>query len=108
MTTNLTPELKKQLDDESKEYATMFKYGKEYRQNAHFDGAKSYALKWQEAEQRAERHEKALRDIKGKAMDGIFPSIPIENMGAQMCIEIEKIATEALTPKQTTDDKANG
>lgn len=45
----------------------------------------------------------ALEDIKDKAASGIFPHLPVETMGAQMCIEIEKIASEVLKPKQKTN-----
>lgn len=57
-----------------------------------------------EGEQKAERYEKALFEIQFKATSAIFPHLPVETVGAQMCIEIEQLATRALTPKQTTDD----
>lgn len=57
-----------------------------------------------EAEQKAELYEKTLFEIQFKATSAIFPHLAVETVGAQMCIEIEKLATRALTPKQTTDD----
>lgn len=58
----------------------------------------------QAAEQRAERYEKALFEIQFKATSAIFPHLPVETLGAQMCIEIEKVATEALTSKTGSDE----
>lgn len=64
--------------------------------------------KLQQAEAKAKRYQDALFEIQFKATSAIFPHLPVETLGAQMCIEIEKIATRALTPKQTTDDTVNG
>lgn len=58
-----------------------------------------------EAEQRAERYEKALKAAQVKAKQGIFPHLPVETMGAQMCTEIDQLVTEALTPKTSTDEQ---
>lgn len=108
----LTEQLQKQLDAEAKGEAKkltgrvpIFRMGYE---SGYFDGAETYALKWQAAEQRAERYEKALKEIRAKAKRGIFPHLPVETMGAQMCIEIDQHITDLLTPKQTTNDTANG
>lgn len=106
MTTNLTPELQKQLDEESKEYAAMFKYGKEYRQNAHFDGAKSCVLKWQEAEQKAARYEKALKEIADRPTT---KEVEISKKdGAIAYNAIIEEAREALNPKQPNHDTDSG
>lgn len=63
-----------------------------------------YAEKWQEAQQLVERYEKALKEIQAKAQRGIFPHLPVEIMGAQMCIEIDQYVTDLLTPKTGSDD----
>lgn len=64
-----------------------------------------YADKWQAAEQRAERYEKALKEVQAKAKRGIFPHLPVEVMGAQMCIEIDQYVTDLLTPKTGSDER---
>ncbi len=42
----------------------------------------------------------ALRKIKEKADSGIFPHLPVETVGAAMCIEIDKICDAALAQFQ--------
>lgn len=109
----MTPELQKQIEQEAKEYAQKrcddFEGKKHLHRKtllmyAHQSGATGYAEKWQAAEARAERMEKALREIKFKATSAIFPHLPVETVAAQVCIEIEQLATETLTPKTGTDE----
>lgn len=104
----LNEQLQSELDQEAKAEAKkltgrvpVFRMGYEA---GHYDAAEKYALKWQEAEQQAERYEKALKDIWTKAKRGIFPHLPVETMGAQVCIEIDQYIAELLTPKQTPDE----
>lgn len=109
---NLTTELQKQIEQEAKAEAKkltcrvpMFKFGYE---GGYGDAGEKYAVKWQEEKELRERYEKALREIQAKAKYGIFPHLPVETMGAQMCIEIDRYITELFTPKQTNDDTVNG
>jgi hypothetical protein len=46
--------------------------------------------------ERSEKLMRTMQDIVKLADRGIFPHLPVENMGAQMCIEIDKVAREAL------------
>lgn len=110
---NLTLELQKQIEQEAKSSAANFNYypGSEEcgdLESAYVTGASKYALKWQAAEARAARYEKALREIQAKAKRGIFPHLPVETMGAQMCIEIDGYITELFTHKTSTGDTDNG
>lgn len=109
----MTPTLKAQLEQESKDYAQ-----KQYEQfenkkhmhlktmmyYAHLAGAKEYAEKWQEAEQRALKFEKALNYIgafhKGTEAD----VVDCETLEQVYNIMIET-AREALTPKTGSDDQ---
>lgn len=50
--------------------------------------------------ERAEKMEAALQAIVKLADRGIFPDLAVESMGAQMCIEIDKVAREALAWKE--------
>lgn len=38
----------------------------------------------------------ALKEVQAKAKRGIFPHLPVETMGAQMCIEIDNYINEKL------------
>lgn len=109
----LNKQLQAQIEQEATSSAANFHYypGSEQfedMESAYETGAKKYALKWQQSEQRAARYEKALKEIQAKVNKGIFPHLPVETMGAQMCIEIDQYITDLLTPKQGTDDAANG
>jgi hypothetical protein len=78
-------------------------------------GAETYAELWQASEVSAKERgeiitqlnnrltnlETALREIQAKAKRGIFPHLPVETMGAQMCIEIDGYITDLFTPKTT-------
>lgn len=103
MTPPLSPELEQQIDNEATEAATVGAWTQEdhagnktihrpyvngVRKEFYKKGAIPYAELWQQAEQRAERYEKALKDIaSGKGL-------------AQL------IAQQVLfTPKITTNDK---
>lgn len=106
---NLTTELQKQIEQEAKSSAANFNYYPESSEfedleSTHVTGASRYAVLWQEAEQKADRYEKALKEIQAKAKNGIFPHLPVETMGAQMCIEIDRYITDLFTPKQPTDE----
>lgn len=72
-----------------------------------------YAKKWQEAEAKSERYEKALKDIispiahlqrkakeEGAGLDGHYAQ-----MLANSVSFLQKIASEALTPKTSEDEK---
>lgn len=128
MTTNLTPELKKQIEQEAAKYESATQH-EGLGPAIYADGAIAYAECWQTAEadkvklnrmlksavdtgkkaiERAERYEKALREIQAKAKQGIFPHLPVETMGAQMCIEIDRYITELFTHKTSTGDTVNG
>lgn len=39
---------------------------------------------------------KALQETQALARRGIFPGMPVEVLGAQMCIDINKLVTETL------------
>lgn len=100
----LNEQLQAQIEQEAKDEAKKmtarvpaFRIGYEA---GHYDAAEKYALKWQEAEQKATRYEKALKEIQAKVRKTIFP--------AQACTDFDRYITELLTPKQTTDDAANG
>lgn len=54
---------------------------------------------------KVERYENALKDVQAKAKRGIFPHLPVETMGSQMCIEINQYVTDLLTPKTGSDDR---
>lgn len=47
----------------------------------------------------------ALEKIREKAKSGIFPHLPVEVKGAQMCIEIEPIAARALNNFKKESDE---
>lgn len=88
----LNEQLQTELDQEAKAEAKkltgrvpIFRMGYEA---GHYDGAGKYAEKWQEAEQRAERYEKALKLIRD--MDHISPDAYAMKLKAYW----------ALTPKQ--------
>lgn len=123
MTTNLTPELQSQIEQEAESRTARLNDNNDFQggiiqgnKDGYEAGAEKYALKWQEAEQRAERYEKALKDIamqKTCEETEADEDIPIGSDGKRMgdiemgydcCIET---AREALTPKQTTDDTVN-
>lgn len=92
----MTPELQKQIEQEAKKEAEklkgrvpIYRYGYEA---GHCDAAEKYAALWQAAEAKAERYEKALREIYGHA--GFVPHKH----------EMITIAREALTTKTSTDE----
>lgn len=94
MTTNLAPELQTQIEQEAAKLYPLIGHVK--KKIGYETGAKKYAEKWQEAEARADRYEKALKEIYGHA--GFVPHKH----------EMITIAREALTPKTSIDDTANG
>lgn len=104
MTTNLTPKLQKQIAKEAASSAANFHYypdSEEYEdmQSAYETGAKKYALKWQEAEQRAARYEKALQLIEQMSDPGDY--------WKAIC-DMKAIASEALTLKTSSNGTDNG
>lgn len=98
----LTPELQKLIEREGDGRAEGFetKLLASVAKVEYEIGAEIYAEKWQRAERAKERYEKALKEIHTKARKTIFP--------AQACADFDRYITELLTPKQPTDDTANG
>lgn len=75
------------------------KYGAEVTRDALTnEQAKLKALKAEHTalKEKAEAYEKALKIIKEQAENGIFPHLPVETVGAAMCININNLATEVL------------
>lgn len=112
--------LHKQIEDESDEIAEVFTGSPDapgrpiingIRKEFYKKGATTYGEKFLEAEQRADRYEKALKSISKEHECGCVPCVGQCRSQETLAIELEEIksiATEALTPKQTTDDTANG
>lgn len=50
----------------------------------------------------------ALKKIHERAESAIFPHLPIESAGAAMCVDIEKIASAALTNYAGEKEAGNG
>lgn len=50
-----------------------------------------------ELQARCERYEKALKEVRGKTIEAIFPHLPVESMASQKIMEIEQVVTEALS-----------
>lgn len=88
----LTHELQKQIEVESIKYESATQH-EGLGPAIYVDGATIYAEKWQEAEQKAARYEKALKEI-------VLLRRPLNDDTAVL------ISLQALTPKQTTDDTA--
>lgn len=57
----------------------------------------SQSLQHQQLKERAQRLADALKEVQTMAKQGIFPHLPIETKGAQMCIEIDKYVAERLS-----------
>lgn len=110
MTTNLTPELQKQIEQEGGIEAKkltcrvpMFKFGYE---SGYGDAGEKYALKWQGAEQLIDEVTEKITDL----MDFVAEAkgqISDEEIISQVRKSLP-VLLEALTPKTTTDDTANG
>lgn len=120
----ITPELQKQIENEAIDATKACKdtdfdigWNQGYEKGYEAAGEK-YALKWQEAEQRAARYEKALKAIRDWQLPdtGKFWNDPeLTPMSYEACYGsngvrdyMRALANEALTPKQTTDDTVNG
>lgn len=101
MTTNLTPELQKQIEQEGDQRSEGFetKLLASIAKTEYEIGAEIYAEKWQRAERKAERYEKALTLIEQMSDPGDY---------YKAICDMKAIASEALTPKQPTDDTVNG
>lgn len=95
----LNKQLQSQIEQEAEENTSHFKDNNDY-QAGYIQGYKDgyevsgvkYAELWQAAEEKAERYEKALREIIGYNGNGV----PHKH-------EMISIASEALTPKASTD-----
>lgn len=90
----LNEQLQKQIEQEAKDEAKkltcrvpMFKLGYE---GGYGDAGEKYAVKWQEEKELREKYEKALREI--------WSLVPAKH-------DMIAIAREALTPKQTTNER---
>lgn len=101
----LNEQLQSELDQEAKAEAKkltgrvpVFRMGYEA---GHYDAAEKYALKWQEAEQRAERYEKALREIRKWEL-ATGAKVKVKHL--DILKEIMQTVNKALTTKQTTDE----
>lgn len=123
MSDKLSEEMKIEIMQEGKDYAhnrfSSLKDKKHLQRQtlmmyAYWEGGQAYAEKWQAAEQRAEKYEKALKDIfnpigylqrksdeENARLDG-HQAILLANSVSF----IQNIAREALTPKTSGDDKA--
>lgn len=95
----LNEQLQKEMEQEAKaEVAKItdripaYKFGYE---DGYYDAGQKYAAKWQEAQRRADRYEKALKEIYGHA--GFVPNKH----------EMITIAREAITHKTGSDDTVN-
>lgn len=107
MTTNLTPELQKQIEQKAKDYANLeiCDWGKiqgnnqldkwELAHETYIDAAEVYAEKWQEEKERVDRYEKALKLIEQMSDPGDY---------YKAICDMKAIASEALNPKPTTND----
>lgn len=103
MIPTLSPELHAQIEQEAKSSAANFNYYPESNEcedleSAYVTGATKYTSKWQEAEQRAERYEKALKEIQEHIKNVLKGNTAVNIMG------ISLIISEALTPKTTNDE----
>lgn len=106
MSNKLSPELQAQIEQEAEHYANVQHTEKakhiDHPQSHRWDdakedweaGATTYASLWQEAEQRAERYEKALKQIEQMSDPGDY--------WLAVC-RMKSIASDALTPKTSTD-----
>jgi hypothetical protein len=61
------------------------------------EGASDWENDCKALQAKCDRYEALLRGVHKKAKEGIFPHLPVETMGAQKCIEIDKVLTEALS-----------
>jgi hypothetical protein len=111
MRKEITPELQTQIEQEADAITAKLKDNTDYQagyskgyEDGYIAAGGKYGIKWTAAEQRAERYEKALKLVQQMAKNGIFPHLPVETMGAQMCIEIDRHITDFLTPKSSTDE----
>lgn len=105
MIEELPSELQSQIEQEAKDRSMGFENkGTGFIVRTEYAlGAEKYAFKWQEAEQRADRYETVLRLIQEQATDPDNDNDP----GVSLW-NILNFCKEALTPKQSTDDSANG
>ncbi len=85
-----------------KVYNSIEKQPVEDRLNASEASVKSRGEIITQLNNRLTNLEAALREVQSKAKRGIFPHLPVETMGAQMCIEIDAYVTDLLTDKTTT------
>jgi hypothetical protein len=95
MSNTLSPELQAKIEQEAQKYESATQH-EGLGPALYIDGAGKYALKWEQAEQLIEQMAKALEAIQVKARSGIFPHLPVENVGAAMVIEIDKDCENAL------------
>lgn len=125
---NISPELEKQISDEAEAYAqitfdeTWHKKGlhrKTLLRYAHQDGAKGYALKWEQAEAMIEKMAKALERVlnqePAKGREGCaWGDTEYDSMSAavgynEVLANIKPITNDALTDyntyKKSKDDK---
>lgn len=97
----LTPELQKQIEQEAEQYESATQH-EGLGPAIYVDGAIAYAEKWQAAEARAGRYEKALRQLREHILR--CHKVLTNPNGLVML----PIIDEALTPKTTNDDTVNG
>ena len=91
----LNEQLQKQIEQEAKAYASLFKHGEDFRILGYKDGAIRFADRLQEAQQLVERYEKALKQIEQMSDPGDY---------WKAIIDMKAIASEALTPKTGSDE----
>lgn len=97
----LNEQLQKQIEQEADDLATNsekpdgFRFGLE---DGYIPGATKYAEKWQHEKELRERYEKALNAILNTNHDN----------HERVILKVKSLATEALTPKTSTDDTDNG
>lgn len=105
----LSKQLQAQIEQEAKDYAQKrcddFEGKKHLHRKtllmyAHQEGAKGYASLWQEAEQRAERYEKALKEIRSWELT-TGAKIKVKHL--DILKDIMLTVNKALTPKTTND-----
>jgi len=125
----LNEQLKTQITDEGEAIADRLKDNNDYQagmirgyKDGYEAGGYIYADKWQEAEQRAEQYEKALREIEAEHADLNLALAAMLNgyqnlsmyqkdwftVPKDLIDQYTKMVLEYETPKPTTDDTDNG
>lgn len=108
MSKELSSELQVQIEQEAEDRTARLKDNNDFQagiiqgnKDGYEAAGEKYSLKWQQAEQRAERYEKALKEIRKWEL-ATGAKIKVKHL--DILKEIMQTVNEALTPKQTTDE----